>query len=204
MDDFELTSTIHNLRMNVKEYYIAISNTREQLVVFCFGKKIIRKIINFDSIISVEVFENGKTTYTKSTSRTIGGAIIGGILAGGAGAIIGGTTGKTTKEQKINSLKIKILLRDVDNPTYTIDWYEGEGLDITFGTSQKIYERCMKIKDAITVIIDKVDSKENTRSDSNIDATISIADEILKLSKLKDMGILTDEEFDNKKKSLLS
>jgi hypothetical protein len=32
----------------------------------------------------------------------------------------------------------------------------------------------------------------------------SIADEIQKLSKLKDLGILTDEEFQTKKKQLLS
>lgn len=60
-------------------------------------------------------------------------------------------------------------------------------------------ERATEIKDYIEKIILSRDNKSNISKKDNFSA----ADEILKLKQLVDMGILTQAEFDAKKKQLL-
>ena len=47
------------------------------------------EIFNYTDIIEVSYEENGNQLYTKSAGRTVGGAIVGGVLMGGAGAVVG-------------------------------------------------------------------------------------------------------------------
>lgn len=46
--------------------------------------------------------------------------------------------------------------------------------------------------------------KQNAPKQTNSGAPVSVADELTKLAKLKEDGILTQEEFDKKKAELLS
>ena len=45
--------------------------------------------------------------FTKSTGRTIGGAIVGGVLMGGAGAVVGGLSGDTKQKKEVKNMDIK-------------------------------------------------------------------------------------------------
>lgn len=58
--------------------------------------------------------------------------------------------------------------------------------------------------DEITKLIEYVRSKIGNQSSNAIHKIESIPDQVGKLSKLKDQGILTEEEFKNKKKELLA
>ena len=66
---------------------------------------------NYSDIIEVSYEENGSQLYTKSAGRTIGGAIVGGVLMGGAGAVVGGLSGASKQNKEIENMDIKILLR---------------------------------------------------------------------------------------------
>ena len=71
----------------------------------------------------------------------------------------------------------------------------------TFDPS-KISNESMEI--VANYIKKKVDEVKRGRTAAvNVTAPMSVADEILKLKELLDMGILTQEEFDAKKKQLL-
>lgn len=90
---------------------------------------------SFKDIISFEVFDNSSTinkgsidTQTKTkTSSMLGRAVVGGVLAGGAGAVIGGLTAKqnsqsfnnTSTETKHNYY-INITINDLKNPIVKI------------------------------------------------------------------------------------
>lgn len=96
-------------------------------------------IIPFDKIIGYEVVnlkENAQplysattTTTTTDTGNVIKRAVIGGALAGGVGAIIGGTTAKTITNQQTNmfdylnylpNLELRINIDDILSPSIKI------------------------------------------------------------------------------------
>ena len=55
-------------------------------------------------------------------------------------------------------------------------------------------------KDTFEIIIDSVNSEKKSTSNSYS----SVSDELLKLNDLKEKGILTEDEFEQQKRKLLS
>lgn len=171
-------------------------------------------IIPFEDIISVEIIEDNTTLASKSTMRTVGGALVGGALAGGAGAVVGGLSGDTNIKRKVSLVQVKMRLRDIDNPTLTINCYDCKTMtsgqeaktdSLLWGIYKQGLEHARQITDLVSVIIDDVDhsEKQNLFSPNSINAG-SVAEEIAKLANLRDQGILTDEEFNSQKTKLLS
>jgi hypothetical protein len=125
--------------------------------------------IPFQNIIGVELIEDGAIISKKSATRTIGGAVIGGVLAGGVGTIVGGLSGSSTQKNKVSTVKVKILLRDISNPSLEINCFdsktmttEGKSAIETDGKLESwIYKKGKKdaqdITDTINVIIDLMD-----------------------------------------------
>ena len=73
------------------------------------------------------------------------------------------------------------------------------------------YEGLMKevagIKDIFSIIIDIVDknlARQKTAQVVQPTSTSSVADELMKLAKLKDAGVLSEEEFNTQKNKLLN
>ena len=171
-------------------------------------------IIPFEDIISVEIIEDNTTLASKSTMRTVGGALVGSALAGGAGAVVGGLSGDTNIKRKVSLVQVKMRLRDIDNPTLTINCYDCKTMtsgqeaktdSLLWGIYKQGLEHARQITDLVSVIIDDVDrsEKQNLFSPNSINAG-SVAEEIAKLANLRDQGILTDEEFNSQKIKLLS
>ncbi|MBO5058023.1 MAG: SHOCT domain-containing protein [Prevotella sp.] len=162
-------------------------------------------VVPFNDIISVEILENGSTTFSKSTTRTIGGALVGNVLMGGAGAVVGGLSGNTKKKDKVNSITVKILLRNLDIPTIILNIYKGSWIQTNGDKYKSFSEFANKIKDLLSVIIDSVDKVEKkTTKQSDTQQQTNITDELMKLAKLKESGALTDDEFTQMKAKLLN
>ena len=124
---------------------------------------------------------------------SIGGAIKGGILAGGAGAIIG-----SRKPIKSEPIKSEIVTHD-GRETFLNFFIDGRKHSMFFG--YKGYD----------ILLDIIPEKEfnsinknNVAKKSNDISKGSTINQIRELSKLKDEGILTENEFDEKKRELLS
>jgi len=62
-------------------------------------------------------------------------------------------------------------------------------------------ELCMEIKAAMVKYQEEASKHESTTT--TVQAALSLAEEIKKFKELLDMGIITQEEFDAKKKQLL-
>ena len=185
-----------------KRYCIFIDQNREKLIILAVNlntEEIEIKHFDFSSIVSVEQIKNGITIYKKSNSSTIGRALVGGVLAGGAGAVIGGTTGKQTGEDKCTSLITKIQLNDISEPTYELIWHKSsEG--ITNIEDSSTYKMAQKVLDTIKAIIA---TTEAVPKNDEKKASSSVADEIVKLHKLMSDNIISKEEFEQQKKRLL-
>lgn len=185
-----------------KEPCVIIDNTNKKVMFLSdVDETYNKKIISFKDIISVEIVENGTTIFSKSTTRTIGGALVGNALMGGAGAVVGGLSGNSKQKGKVKNISVKILVRDVNNPTITIVILKEREMDTTSNDYQSLRKFADEIKDVISVIIDVEDKSEKSiaRKIVNTDTT----EELMKLAGLKEKGLLTDEEFAKMKARLL-
>lgn len=171
------------------------------------------EIFNYSDIIEVSYEENGNQLYTKSTGRTVGGAIVGSFLMGGAGAVVGGLSGESKQNKEIKNMDIKILLRSTSRTSCVLHFKDVDRvLKTKKEDDRKLYETYLKnanqAKDVLSVIID--DAKQASTPIAQpitqsvvAPASSSVADELAKLAKLKADGILTDEEFRVQKSKLL-
>ncbi len=191
--------------------YMFVTDFFFKVLVIISGN-MMHKTFNYSDIIEVSYIENGDTMFTKSTGRTIGGALVGGVLMGGAGAVVGGLSGDTKQDKVVRSMDIKILLRSTKDTTCILHFMDSSNPLKTKEASDKTrYEAFLKnandAKDLLSVIID--DAKQTVTPISPVisqpvaQQSPSVADELAKLAKLKADGILTDEEFQTQKAKLL-
>ena len=172
-----------------------------------------REIFNYSDIIEVSYEENGSQLYTKSAGRTVGGAIVGGVLMGGAGAVVGGLSGGSKQNKEIKDMDIRILLRSTSRTTCILHFKDVDRvLKTKDETDRKLYETYVKnanqAKDILSIIIDN--AKQSSAPIAQLvtqpvvaPSSSSVADELAKLAKLKADGILTEEEFQAQKSKLL-
>lgn len=132
---------------------------------------------------------------TGGGGSNIGWAVVGGVIAGGAGAIIG-------SRNKIDSIKSELITHD-NRATYLFfNDKENKKLQIIFNFNA--YKTLNElIPDKAYEIINMIKTNEILEKANTGDASSKIANQIRELAKLKEEGILTDEEFNDKKKSLL-
>ena len=171
------------------------------------------EIFNYSDIIEVSYEENGSQLYTKSAGRTVGGAVVGGVLMGGAGAVVGGLSGASKQNKEIKNMDIKILLRSTSRTSFVLHFKDVDRvLKTKEDADRKLYETYVKnanqAKDVLSVIIDNAKQASAPIAQPIAQpvvapASSSVADELAKLAKLKADGILTDEEFQAQKSKLL-
>ena len=77
-------------------------------------------IIPIKDIVSLEVFENGNSIAKTNFTSQAGRIIVGGVLAGGIGAIIGGLSGSSTSYEKVKELSLKITTNNYENPNHKV------------------------------------------------------------------------------------
>jgi len=124
-------------------------------------------------------------------------AVTGGILFGGAGAIVGAVTGGKQYDV-ISNISITVFLSDGGSFENTILSTETKPDSLTFQGSKGQLDSWCNLLDRIIN-----DNQSQISQSSNITQSSS-ADEIRKYKGLLDDGIITQEEFDHKKSELLN
>lgn len=144
-----------------------------------FAKGEIAEVFRFDEILSYELYDDGKVV----TKGGLGSAVVGGALFGGVGAVVGSNVGKKTS--KVNQYSVKITLSDT--------------------MAKPIFIKGIANRQSGEEIISALDQIVNQREVPDVESasSSSSADEILKYKNLLDIGAITQEEFDAKKKELL-
>lgn len=79
----------------------------------------------FDEILESEVVIDSQTVTKSSKLAMAGGAVLGGVLAGGVGAIIGGLSGNKKQFDRIKRMEIKLTINNLDNPVQKITFLDG-------------------------------------------------------------------------------
>lgn len=161
-----------------------------------FGGKKNPQIYNFTDIVDFELLEDG----TSITKGGLGRALAGGVLFGGVGAIVGGVTGGKKSKAICNSLKIKITLNSITTPTTYINFIKTSTKKNSF-IYKSNFSLAQESLSVLQLMCNGASGQEHSLSDSN--PGTSDADEILKFKQLLDNGVITQEEFEAKKKQLL-
>ncbi|MCE2594412.1 SHOCT domain-containing protein [Motilimonas cestriensis] len=200
---------------------IAIDERRRKICLIKMrGEKVSRKIIGYKDLLSSEIFEDNATITKTSRSSQLGGALIGGVMLGGVGAIIGGVTGKKTSKAKTKRIDLRIVKNDTSEPIFEINF-----LNIESDQGSALYQQAMSQArhwhSLVSVLIRKADEQDEMLAPSDIVQDIpetpavvtpqkqiqkpgSVADEIRKLAQLNKEGLITDDELMAQKQKLLN
>jgi len=101
-------------------------NTQEICLITTSKKKNYFKIVKYKDILSCEIFVDGGSVSRTSRTSQLGGALVGGILLGGVGAVVGSLTGKKISSGTVERVDLRIVVNDIDNPLHEINLLDHE------------------------------------------------------------------------------
>lgn len=159
---------------------------------FIIGQDDVADLFKYDNIVDYELLENGSSL----SKGNVGGALLGGALLGSTGAIIGATS-KQENIKICDSLVIKLTLRDTYRKVVYLNFIT-QSIPISSQQYKITYTLAQNCMSLLKIACDKVKSSERGSAES-----FSQADELRKFKQLLDDGIITEEEYQNKKKQLL-
>ncbi len=148
-------------------------------------------ILDYSDILDFELLEDGNSV----SKGGVGKALAGGLLFGGVGAIVGGVTAKRTTKSTCSSLRIKITTKNINEPVVYISFISSETSSSGI-LYQEVYKQAQEIMSILNIIT-------NGDTDIEPEKSVSPADEVRQLKELLDIGAITQDEFDTKKKELL-
>jgi hypothetical protein len=182
---------------------IALDQERAKVCLFKRTNGVLtHKVIPCRDLLSTEIFEDGYAVTKTVRSSQIGGALVGGVLLGGAGAIIGGLSGKRIESGKVKTINLRVVINDPAHPIYTICF-----LDIEIERGNFLHTTMVELakqwQARLDIFIKLADKEDLLSVVSTSRVSSSLSEELLKLSDLKTRGILTQAEFDSQKAKLL-
>lgn len=182
--DKEYTSNIepkNSIAIDLGKQYFCLYNTNTSI------------IMPFANLVDVEVYEYSSSETKSNRGSQVLGTAIGGVLLGGAGAVIGGVTGTKTTNDVVEKIELRI----------TIDSYEIPLFDISFlqyptKRGNKHYNETIEIARNWYAIISKMIRDSRKEESTNIESLNSNKidnKEEVSLNDKDDNQIVTDENI---------
>ena len=215
--DFTPTKRVHRTALTYTNMvYLELDEHQRKINIpdlnaSIFNDSISDHIYNYSDIVDFKVIENGSE---KLEGNSLLKAAVGGAVFGGAGAIVGALHGSKKTIEKCNELSIKIIMKNMSNPNIYIKFI-GSNSGIPFGREKdtglykdtvKALEECASI---LTLIMrENTDptfrsSTIKTHSNSKPSNREQIAKAMQELVALKQEGIITEDEFLQKKAQII-
>ena len=193
LDDFEFTKEYSDrFVMDEKHHWWAIPDEDGSI-----GNSIIYR---YEDIAKFELQEDGQTV----SSGGLGRALAGGILFGATGAVVGGVTGKKKGTKIVRSLKIKVTVKNHMSPVDYIEFIADTPLSNQSQKYKDLAELADSVLAELELMVESCKQAENNKIQDAAGAEERIISLIKKYKELYDAGAITKEEFESKKKQLLS
>ncbi|MHA5147557.1 SHOCT domain-containing protein [Oenococcus oeni] len=148
-------------------------------------------VCDYSAIINYKPIVNGGTI---KKHHGITRAVVGGALTGGAGAIVGAVTGGK-KFSAVNKLAIQIFFEN--NKDYQ-ELFINKKMKTDSSQYKKIQEDFNRLSSKLDMII-----STNSTADIKSPSSSNDPDDLIKFKSLLDQGMITQEEFEAKKKEIL-
>lgn len=84
------------------------------------------RLVAFRDVLSAELHEDGDTVVETSRLSQAGGAVVGGLLFGTAGAVVGGLSGKQRQTGTVNQIELRVVVKDPHDPIHDVTFYASE------------------------------------------------------------------------------
>lgn len=176
--------------------FLEVDQENRKWMIYPDGNREPAFLYNYEDLVDFELLENG----TSVAKGGLGRAVVGGLLLGGVGAIVGGVTGSKKSQNICNSMIIKVTVQDLSNPAINVQLIAG-GIK----TNSILYQQATNMaQEALSVFQVICRDVEQRKQSQPVEVSQpSAANEILKYKQLLDMGAITLEEYEAKKKQLL-
>ncbi|WP_417467436.1 ribosomal protein L7/L12 [Maricaulis sp.] len=161
----------------------------------------------FGRIATVEIAKNNSAMVQTNRGSQLLGAAVGGVMFGGAGALVGGLTGSSRSNDRLKSLSIKIIVDDPGAPNHSILFFESpepKGSDpsgIIVTQSSKDIERFHAL--LLNAMRKATEQSTSAAPSSPENATDKLAN-LERLAALRDAGSISETEFKSLKTELLA
>ena len=195
--DFIISKTIPILASGWSSTKLLIDNQNKK---FIYQKgKIYSNTYKFSDIINYEVYENGKS----QVQGRAGSALIGGAFFGLGGLIVGSSMSRNINE-KCNQLKLIIRLNDFNCPQIVITYVDNVDWDKNGWTYRNMKENLQSVCSMLEFMLnEKSLEQSSTVKQEESHAKKSYKEQLQELKEMLDDGLITQEDFEQKKKQIL-
>ena len=187
------------------ENAICAENQKFSLISAAVARKYKSTIqnIQYSNIVDCQIVEDNSTVVEGGVGR----AIVGGMIAGGAGAIVGAST--RSSSDVVNHLEVRIITNDLSNARTAITLIDKR----TYRSSDFYKEQYALAQDIYSMVIAAMRStnpprkQEVDRIDVVAEPDNDISDlkkRLEKISRLKEAGIISEKEYDDARAKILS
>lgn len=117
--------------------------------------------VNYTQITESTLIENGNTVTKTSRGSQVAGAVVGGAVLGGVGAVIGGLSGKQKSHDTVKTLELKVVTNDLNNAVSTFGFKDSlNEFEKDSSIYRQLYNDAYEIHKIISIIIKQQDKKQ--------------------------------------------
>ena len=177
---------------------LLLNNDNKQFI-YQKGKNF-SKIYNYSNLINYEVYENGKT----QVQGRAGSALIGGAFFGIGGLIVGSSMSRNINE-KCSQLKLIIRLNDFDCPQIVINYIDNAILDKSDSLYINMKANLQSVCSMLEYMLNEktLEQSSAVKQEEKTVATKTNKEQLQELKEMLDDGLITQEDFEKKKKQIL-
>lgn len=190
---------------------------KSHLVLICSKGTSDWKVYDFRQLIRSEVIEDGSTVTSTVRSSQVVGAVVGNALLGGAGLLLGGLTGKSRARNEVAQVTLTVTVNDTSHPLWTLPILNEKKPVLRSKKQAQTALSCANEAHAMfSALIRQADDAEKAKivpTQVPVQASVAaiatpvqrtaFAEEFMKLSKLRDQGVLSEHEFSEMKTVLI-
>lgn len=195
----ELPSVAKTISVNANNCSTILIDETKQKLIFQKGRKI-SEAISFSAITGYDVYENGES----KVSGTAGKALVGGVFFGLGGMIVGSSMGRKISNQ-CEQLKLIIHISNLNCPQIVLSFVDKKCEKSSSAYRKKI-ENLQYVCSTLEYIINRKTLEESATQSQTKDISVEKASNKEKLQELKEMldeGLITEEDYEQKKKQII-
>jgi hypothetical protein len=195
---FVLNKSIDIIATGWSSAKLLIDNENKKFI-YQKGKKY-SKTYSFSDLINYEVYENGKS----QVQGRAGSALIGGAFFGLGGAIVGGSRSRSVNE-KCNQLKLILRVKDFNCPEIVITYVNNVDVDKNSSIYKNMKSNLQSVCSMLEYMLNEntLEQSSAVKQEEKNPVNASNKEQLKELKEMLDDGLITQEDYEQKKKQIL-